>query len=156
MGSTRLHGFCVCIAKCDSTATLVCGAADANSTTAIMVVITSVQTRCAANANGQAVVSWASADLSRHRHTVDAYITCCDQCKAAARFSFHCNSTKLALEGQYIQSLILKDPDASVIAEQKAVGVVGCCTHCHWPMTMRLPTSIGWLAEVRVSCTNLS
>ena len=64
MGSTRLHGFCVCIAKCDSTATLVCGAADPNSTTAIMVVITSVQTRCPANATGQAVVSWSSADLS--------------------------------------------------------------------------------------------
>ena len=72
MGSPRLHGFCVCIAKCDSTATLVCGAADANSTTAItaiMMVITSVQVKCPANATGQAVVSWPSADLSRHRHT---------------------------------------------------------------------------------------
>ena len=53
----------------------------------IMAVITSVKARCAANATGQAVVSWASADLPSRA-----------QCKAAARFPFH-SYTKLVLEG---------------------------------------------------------
>ena len=80
MGSTRLHGFCVCIAKCDSTAILVCGAADANSTTAIMVVITN---KCANKVPSQC--NWSSCGQLVKRRFVKTqtytYIRCCDQCK---------------------------------------------------------------------------